>query len=143
GLATLPPDSQGPPLVWLGVFDAPRETPWPRAPDAPPPEVTWRPALDATSHAARLARLHERVAAGGHHQVNFPFPLEAPLEEEPGALFARLVAAQRPRHAAYVDLGRFAIVSASPELFFERESGVLRARPMKGTAPREIGRAHV
>jgi para-aminobenzoate synthetase/4-amino-4-deoxychorismate lyase len=57
--------------------------------------------------------------------VNFTFPLEAPLEEEPAALFARLVAAQRPRHAAYVDLGRFAIVSASPELFFERESGLL------------------
>jgi para-aminobenzoate synthetase / 4-amino-4-deoxychorismate lyase len=136
GLATLPPDSQGPPLVWLGVFDAPRETPWPRAPDAPPPEVTWRPALDATSHAARLARLHERIAAGDTYQVNFTFPLEAPLEEEPGALFARLVAAQRPRHAAYVDLGRFAIVSASPELFFERESGLLRTRPMKGTAAR-------
>ena len=136
GLATLPPDPEGPPLVWLGVFDAPRETPWPRAPDAAPPEVTWRPALDATSHAARLARLHERIAAGDTYQVNFTFPLEAPLEEEPGALFARLVAAQRPRHAAYVDLGRFAIVSASPELFFERESGLLRTRPMKGTAAR-------
>jgi para-aminobenzoate synthetase/4-amino-4-deoxychorismate lyase len=136
GLATLPPDPEGPPLVWLGVFDAPRETPWPRAPDAAPPEVTWRPALDATSHAARLARLHERIAAGDTYQVNFTFPLEAPLEEEPAALFARLVAAQRPRHAAYVDLGRFAIVSASPELFFERESGLLRTRPMKGTAAR-------
>jgi para-aminobenzoate synthetase/4-amino-4-deoxychorismate lyase len=136
GLATLPPDSEGPPLVWLGVFDAPRETPAPQAPAGPPPEVTWRPALDATSHAARLARLHERIAAGDTYQVNFTFPLEAPLEEEPGALFARLVAAQRPRHAAYLDLGRFAIVSASPELFFERESGLLRTRPMKGTAAR-------
>ena len=136
GLATLPPDSEGPPLVWLGVFEAPCETPWPKALAGPPPEVTWRPALDATSHAARLARLHERIAAGDTYQVNFTFPLEAPLEEEPGALFARLLAAQRPRHAAYVDLGRFAIVSASPELFFERESGLIRTRPMKGTAPR-------
>ena len=136
GLATLPPDPEGPPLVWLGVFEAPCETPWPKAPAGPPPDVTWRPALDAASHAARLARLHERIAAGDTYQVNFTFPLEAPLEEEPDALFARLVAAQRPRHAAYVDLGRFAIVSASPELFFERESGLLRTRPMKGTAAR-------
>jgi para-aminobenzoate synthetase/4-amino-4-deoxychorismate lyase len=136
GLATRPPHPDGPPLAWLGVFDAPRETAWPPAPAGPPPEVTWRPALDATSHAARLARLHERIAAGDTYQVNFTFPLDAPLEEEPAALFARLLAAQLPRHAAYVDIGRFAVVSASPELFFERESGLLRARPMKGTAPR-------
>jgi para-aminobenzoate synthetase/4-amino-4-deoxychorismate lyase len=136
GLATLPPDPEGPPLAWLGVFAAPSETAWPSAPSGPPPEVTWRPALDAPSHAARMARISERIAAGDTYQVNFTFPLEAPLEEEPAALFARLLAAQRPRHAAYVDLGRFAIVSASPELFFERQSGLLRARPMKGTAPR-------
>jgi para-aminobenzoate synthetase/4-amino-4-deoxychorismate lyase len=56
GLATRPPDPEGPPLVWLGVFDAPSEAPWPSAPTGPPPELTWRPALDATSHAARLAQ---------------------------------------------------------------------------------------
>ncbi len=136
GLATRPPDPDGPPLVWLGVFGEPRETPCPRAEGGPPPGVSWQPALDATEHAARLARIHERIAAGDTYQVNFTFPLCAPLAEEPMALFARLVAAQRPRHAAFVDLGRFAIVSASPELFFERAAGVLRTRPMKGTASR-------
>ena len=136
GLATRPPDPHGPPLLWLGVFDAPREASWPVAASGPPPDVTWLPDLDAATHAARLALLHERIAAGETSQVNFTFALRAPLAEEPAALFARLVAAQRPRHAAYLDLGRFAIVSASPELFFERAAGVLRARPMQGTAER-------
>ena len=136
GLPTLPPEADGPPLAWLGVFDAPREISCPPAASGPPPDVSWRPALDAAEHAARLARIHARIAAGDSYQVNFTFPLAAALAEEPAALFARLVAAQRPRHAAYLDLGRFAIVSASPELFFEREAGVLRARPMKGTSPR-------
>jgi para-aminobenzoate synthetase / 4-amino-4-deoxychorismate lyase len=136
GLPTLPAEAEGPPLAWLGVFEAPREIACPAAEAGPPPGASWRPTLDAAEHAARLARIHARIAAGDSYQVNFTFPLAAELAEEPAALFARLVAAQRPRHAAYLDLGRFAIVSASPELFFEREAGVLRARPMKGTAPR-------
>jgi anthranilate/para-aminobenzoate synthase component I len=37
---------------------------------------------------------------------------------------------------AYLDLGRFVIVSASPELFFSRSGDELLLRPMKGTARR-------
>ena len=71
--------------------------------------------------------------------MNFTFPLLAAVARGAArALFARLVAAQRPRHAAFVDLGRFAIASASPELFFERHGDRLRARPMKGTAARGL-----
>ena len=39
-------------------------------------------------------------------------------------------------HNAYLDLGRFAVVGASPELFFERRGGRLTMRPMKGTSRR-------
>jgi para-aminobenzoate synthetase/4-amino-4-deoxychorismate lyase len=137
GLATRAPDADGPPLAWLGVFEAPREVAPPRAePGDPVPAVRWEPGLDALGHAAALAGIHERIAAGDTYQANFTFPLRAPLAEEPLALFARLLAVQRPRHAALLDLGRFAAVSASPELFFRREGGVLVTRPMKGTAGR-------
>ena len=139
GFATRPPDPDGPPLVWLGVFDAPREAEPPRAdPGAPAPAARWEPALDEAGHAAALARIHERIARGDTYQVNFTFPLRAPLAEEPLALFARLLATQRPRHAAFVDLGRFAVVCASPELFFRLEGGRLTTRPMKGTAARGL-----
>ena len=137
GLATLPPDPDGPPLAWLGVFDAPREVACPRPLEGLPSGVVFEPALDAEGHAARLARVQERIAAGDTYQVNLTFPMRATLAEEPAALFARLVAAQRPRHAAFLDLGRFAIASASPELFFRRDAeATLVARPMKGTAAR-------
>ena len=137
GLATRSPASDGPPLVWLGVFEAPREIEPPRAEAGPPPGVSFEPALAEAEYAARLAYVQRRIAAGDTYQVNLTFPLRASLAEEPGALFARLVAAQRPRHAAFLDLGRFVIASASPELFFCRAAdGTLRARPMKGTAPR-------
>ena len=141
GLATRTPDPDGPPLAWLGVFEAPVEAEPPRAdPGEPAPAVRWEPLLDAAGHAKALARIHERIAAGDTYQVNFTFPLYAPLAEEPVALFARLLAVQRARHAALVDLGRFVVACASPELFFRHEGGVLTARPMKGTAPRGLTR---
>jgi para-aminobenzoate synthetase / 4-amino-4-deoxychorismate lyase len=137
GFTTRPPAPEGPPLVWLGVFDAPREAEPPRAdPGAPAPAARWEPALDEAGHAAAIARIHERIARGDTYQVNFTFPFRAPLAEDPLALFGRLLAAQRPRHAAFVDLGRFAVACVSPELFFRREDGLLTTRPMKGTAAR-------
>jgi para-aminobenzoate synthetase / 4-amino-4-deoxychorismate lyase len=137
GFTTRPPEPGGPPLVWLGVFEAPRQVEPPRADlGASAPAVRWEPALDEAGHARALGRIHERIARGDTYQVNFTFPLQAPLAEEPLALFARLLSTQRPRHGALVDLGRFAVVCASPELFFRLEGGRLTTRPMKGTAAR-------
>jgi para-aminobenzoate synthetase/4-amino-4-deoxychorismate lyase len=137
GLATRAPDPEGPPLAWLGVFEAVREGVPPRCVAGAGREAGFEPALGPGEYEARLARVKRHIAAGDTYQVNLTFPMHAPLVDEPWELFARLLAAQRPRHAAYLDLGRFAIASASPELFFERDAGgVLAARPMKGTAPR-------
>jgi para-aminobenzoate synthetase/4-amino-4-deoxychorismate lyase len=135
-LATLPPDPDGPPLAWLGVFGEPREVAWPPPAPGPPPATRWQAALDPRAYAAALRQIQARIAAGDTYQANLTFPVVGALEEEPLALFARLVATQRPRHAAFVDLGRFAIASASPELFFRLEDGVVTTRPMKGTAAR-------
>ena len=141
GLATRPPDPDGIPLLWLGVFGEPEavsadvlET----SDDVSPDPAQWQPGLDANDHARALVRLHEHIGAGDTYQVNFTFPLRAPLEEDPFLLFSRLVATQRPPHAAFVDLGRFAVASASPELFFRLEGETLTTRPMKGTAARGV-----
>jgi para-aminobenzoate synthetase/4-amino-4-deoxychorismate lyase len=103
GLPTRDPESDGAPLVWLGVFGPPEAAAGPAAAAGtpPPPLDTWRPGLDAPAYAAAVARIREHLAAGDTYQVNLTFPLEAPLVEEPQALFARLVAVQRGRHAAF------------------------------------------
>ncbi|HEX9190115.1 MAG TPA: chorismate-binding protein, partial [Vicinamibacteria bacterium] len=138
-LPTRAPDPDGPPLVWLGVFDSVAGAEPPRVePGAAVPTARWEPSLDAAGHAAALARIHAHLAQGDTYQVNFTFALRAALAEGPHALFARLLAVQRPRHAALVDLGRFAVACASPELFFAREDGILTTRPMKGTAARGL-----
>src|SRR5258708_5940910 len=49
-----------------------------------------------------------------------------------------MVNANRPRHSAFLDCGRFVVCSASPELFFRLDRDVLTSRPMKGTAGRGL-----
>jgi para-aminobenzoate synthetase/4-amino-4-deoxychorismate lyase len=51
-------------------------------------------------------------------------------------LYRDLCFAQRGAFAAYLNAGRYRILSASPELFFRVDGGRLTTRPMKGTAPR-------
>src|SRR5690606_5293385 len=51
--------------------------------------------------------------------------------------YQHLCRSQRAAYCAYIDMGRFAILSASPELFFSlAPDGFVTARPMKGTRPR-------
>jgi para-aminobenzoate synthetase/4-amino-4-deoxychorismate lyase len=122
------------PLVWFGVYDAPSSPPargparavlGPLAPDVARP-----------AYAEAIARIRERIARGEVYQVNHTLRLRGPFEGEPLALYRRLRAAQGGGLGALVHLGRHAIVSASPELFFERRGDLVRARPMKGTARR-------
>ena len=51
------------------------------------------------------------------------FPSRARLVADPWAFFSSLFHAQRPGHAAYLDTGRFAVASVSPELFFDWRRG--------------------
>ena len=139
GLRVHPADEDGPPLVWLGVFGPPRAVEAPRAAAGSPSNgPAWRPLLDGAGYSRAFHRIQERIARGDTYQVNFTWPFEASLREDPWDLFTRLLAVQPAPHAAFLDIGRFAVASASPELFFAREGACLRARPMKGTAPRGV-----
>lgn len=100
------------------------------------PELCWRPGVSEEEYAGAVRRVREHLAAGESYQVNLTFPLSAKFGGDPFSLFARLARAQSANGATYLDFGRFAICSASPELFFEREGDRVRMRPMKGTANR-------
>lgn len=132
----------GLPLVWFGLADAPERppvvAPGPRRPlDVGP----WRCAWDEAEHRAAVHAVQERIAAGETYQCNLTTRLTAPVAGDLTQLYADLALGQRGAHNALLDTGRFAVVSASPELFFEWTadpdggSSVLM-RPMKGTAPR-------
>ena len=100
------------------------------------PGLQWLPAVSEPGYLHAVKRVRQHLAAGDSYQVNLTFQLAADYAADPFALFARLARAQRADGAAYLDFGRFAIASASPELFFERHGETVVMRPMKGTAAR-------
>ena len=135
------------PLLWFGVFDRPMVL---DGVDAEfPPQGTmsledrrgfrlgeWVPDVDAAEYGRAIATIRQAAADGAVYQVNYTLRLRAPFSGAPLGLHKRFQAAQGPAYAAYLDLGRFCVLSASPELFFERRGLRVTCRPMKGTAPR-------
>ena len=125
----------GLPLAWAAVFLVPAEGP--PAPTKDHYDVgTWTPLVSRSEFAEAIARIRELIAAGHTYQVNYTFPLVASFRGDPRAWFRDLCRAQGADYCAYFDLGRYHILSISPELFFEQEGQSVKTRPMKGTIKR-------
>jgi len=135
-LAVAPRSAHEPPLAWFGVCGDPIEVEPVAAPGAAARAMRWRPDWTAQEHAGAVDRVLEHIAAGDTYQCNLTDRLRTAFDGDPFALYADLALAQRGRYNAYLDLGRFVVASASPELFFEWTGDRVRTRPMKGTAAR-------
>jgi para-aminobenzoate synthetase / 4-amino-4-deoxychorismate lyase len=125
------------PLAWFAMFERAEETdlPCPRE-DRPDTADAWVPTTGRERYRASIARIRELIARGETYQVNHTIRLRSRLDGDPRGLYRDLCFAQRSAFAAYLDVGRYRIASASPELFFERRGDQIATRPMKGTAPR-------
>ncbi len=125
------------PLAWFGLFDGPSEPP-----PGPPADESgyrlspWEPETPADTYRARVTAIRESLGRGDAYQVNYTLRLRARLQGDPYALYRHLSAAAGAAYSAYLDLGSHAILSVSPELFFQRRGDHVVTRPMKGTARR-------
>jgi para-aminobenzoate synthetase/4-amino-4-deoxychorismate lyase len=127
------------PLLWIGLFDRPHRVQDPTLQVAADDvSYGWKPSLSQREYADAVSRIRELIRAGDTYQVNFTYRLRAPFDGDPWAFFTRIAAAQGPSYAAFVDLGRWCVCSASPELFLRRAGHRLTSRPMKGTARRGL-----
>jgi para-aminobenzoate synthetase/4-amino-4-deoxychorismate lyase len=98
----------------------------------------WRASMARAAYAEAIGRIKARIESGDTYQISFTVRLTAPFAGDPIALLRDLDLAQDGPWGAYVDDGRFAICSASPELFFRIDGDRIECRPMKGTAPRGL-----
>jgi para-aminobenzoate synthetase component 1 len=98
-------------------------------------------------HMRRIEDLRERIAAGDLYQANLAHRFERRIAGHPVDLYARLRRVNPAPFMAYLawdertasradGFPRGALLSASPELFFEFDGRVARTRPIKGTAHR-------
>ena len=122
------------PLAWAAVFEAPAHH---RANLAKSNYQLgpWTPLCSRSDFGE--PRVYPRViAAGDTYQVNYTFPLTATFAGDSYSWYLDLCAAQGATYCAYFDLGRFKVLSLSPELFFEHGGRNIQTRPMKGTIKR-------
>ena len=131
----------GLPLVWFGLFTSRVLNPGPDVNLGDYELTAWRWVDDRTTYERAVETIRDHIAAGDVYQVNYTTRLRSTFSGDPVAFYHDLAAAQSGGYGTYLDTGRYRIVSASPELFFDRHPvhlgrDRLVARPMKGTAPR-------
>jgi para-aminobenzoate synthetase / 4-amino-4-deoxychorismate lyase len=97
-----------------------------------------RPAMDAKRYRAAFERVQAAIVAGDVYQINLTFPLRFQLDGDPLALFADLRRRQPVAFGGCIETPDWTVLSLSPELFLAVDGGRVRARPMKGTAPRGV-----
>ena len=122
------------PLAWFGLFEAP-------TPLTPPTNNAfslsdWTPDVHESEFADRIAAIRSAIERGDTYQVNYTLRLHARFEGDDWALYRHLCNAQQANYCAYLNLGRYRILSVSPELFFRWDGAQVMTRPMKGTMPR-------
>lgn len=134
------------PLLWFGIFDAPKVL----NPDAvgdfltkssgiPQPGTgldSRASGIGQSEYYAAIERILNYLAAGDAYQINHTFDLMFEYGGDPRHLYACLRQTQPVEFGAYIETGEHFLLSRSPELFIRKTGSRIETRPMKGTAPR-------
>lgn len=143
-LAGLLPAASARPLLWLGVYDAPRELTrrevdgWLAAQISGPcaPVSDLELAMSRADYARAFARVMDYIRAGDVYQINLTFPARFRHEGDPVALYRALCRRQPVAYGAFIHTGSESVLSLSPELFVARRGNRIVTKPMKGTIRR-------
>lgn len=124
------------PLLWFGIYSKPCSYVLPK-----PDFDAYRleepvPTISQADYNRAIARIKAYIQSGDTYQVNYTLRLRSRFHGDPFQLFLAMVAAQSPGFSAWIDTGRYAVCSASPELFFRLDGAALTCKPMKGTVGR-------
>ena len=122
------------PYLWFGLYPAPRFMTLPE-PAQPKETLSWLPTVDRATYDEAINQIKNYIADGRTYQVNYTMRLQADFKVDPWNFFLHLGQTQN-KHAAFIDMGRYVICSASPELFFQLDGDIITCRPMKGTMRR-------
>lgn len=128
--------SRGFPLLWFGLYDGQTSlTGLTGLNGLTGLTGQWMPNIERDEYNAAIGKIKEYISQGKTYQVNYTMRLISDAEPDPWSLFIHLAQSQN-KYAAFVDIGDWAICSASHELFFELDGDVITGRPMKGTVKR-------
>lgn len=123
------------PKVWFATFSSPTQLTSLSNP-TPPELMSWAPSITKEEYLQGVSAVKEAIARGDTYQTNYSFRLSTPVTPDPHHLLGQMTRSQGGAYGCLIHTDEFAIVSASPELFFSKKGTTLTSRPMKGTSPR-------
>ena len=123
-------------LLYFTVHDSVETSPIPLIYDEVDLPSNWQEVTSAANYEKAIAQIHHHLRQGDTYQVNYTVQLKQDLSANPFAIYNRMVVEQEAGYNAYVEHDEMAVISMSPELFFEQNDRELTTRPMKGTTQR-------
>ncbi len=125
------------PLLWFGLYPEPQAITTLESfrEFSGLPVLDWQAGITRESYITAIEKVKDFIAQGKTYQVNYTMRLDANFKGREWDFFLNLAQTQN-KYAAYIDIGRHVICSASPELFFKLNGDKIFSHPMKGTAKR-------
>lgn len=125
------------PLLWFGIYKQPVEKPQLLAEQSLTALPNWQIDTSRADYQQAIETIHNEIGAGNAYQVNYTVRLNTTFNPQQSyAYYQRIRKAQQANYSAYLDMGDFRLLSASPELFFHWQNGTIITKPMKGTIAR-------
>jgi len=125
-------------LLYFTVHESVKTSPIPLTYEEVDLPSKWREQTSAEDYEKAIAQIHHHLRQGDTYQVNYTVQLKQDLSANPFAIYNRMVVEQEAGYNAYVEHDEIAVISMSPELFFEQNDRELTTRPMKGTTQRGV-----
>ncbi|MBI9016000.1 MAG: aminodeoxychorismate synthase component I [Phycisphaerae bacterium] len=98
----------------------------------------WQPQWDRSQYQEKFNKVQNHLNEGDSYQVNLTFPLKSKFSGDSMGCYTFLKRAQNCDFCGFMEIDGLTIISASPELFFQKNGNTIRTRPMKGTAKRGL-----
>ena len=125
-------------LLYFTVHDSVETSPIPLTYEEVDLPSKWQEETSAENYEKAIAQIHHHLRQGDTYQVNYTVQLKQDLSANPFDIYNRMVVEQEAGYNAYIEHDEMAVISMSPELFFEQNDRELTTRPMKGTTQRGV-----
>lgn len=124
------------PLLMMGVFRRPERCRIPFTHGRPFNVSDFSLNISEDNYHADIGTIRERIARGDVYQITYCLKFRFSFNGDDKALYGQLLRQQPVPYPAYINTGRFSILSLSPERFVRKDAGRVLTEPMKGTWPR-------
>ncbi|WP_249872739.1 aminodeoxychorismate synthase component I [Oceanobacillus saliphilus] len=122
------------PLLWFGIYEQPSKETLESFQEFG--MTKWKPETKRNEYNDNIQRIKDYIQQGITYQVNYTIRMLSEFKGDSIAFYNQLAEAQAAHYSAYLNIGDYTVISASPELFFHLKDRNMKTKPMKGTIAR-------